>query len=327
MDRILITGITGFLGSLLAKNLMLSDIYRQGNLQIIGLARQLEKAQTLFADYNMKNVKLFSADICDRAVLFSELEKQPVDYLIHCAAVTTSTEMISHPVETADGIVMGTRNMLELAKIKHVKSMVFLSSMEVYGYVSEIGRPRKENELGEIDITSSRSCYSLGKRMAEHYCNIYYKEYEVPVKVARLSQTFGVGVRPDDRRVFMQFARAVVQEEDIVLRTQGLTIGNYCDSMDAVNAIMLLLYHGDNGETYNVVNEANTMSVREMAQLVSEKLAYGRIQVKIEPEISSKTGYAPDTALRMSSEKLRSLGWKPTKNLVQMYREVIYDIS
>lgn len=327
MDRILITGITGFLGSLLAKNLMLSDIYRQGNLQIIGLARQLEKAQTLFADYDMKNVKLFSADICDRAVLFSELEKQPVDYLIHCAAVTTSTEMISHPVETADGIVMGTRNMLELAKIKHVKSMVFLSSMEVYGYVSEIGRPRKENELGEIDITSSRSCYSLGKRMAEHYCNIYYKEYEVPVKVARLSQTFGVGVRPDDRRVFMQFARAVVQEEDIVLRTQGLTIGNYCDSMDAVNAIMLLLYHGDNGETYNVVNEANTMSVREMAQLVSEKLAYGRIQVKIEPEISSKTGYAPDTALRMSSEKLRSLGWKPTKNLVQMYREVIYDIS
>lgn len=327
MDSILITGITGFIGSLVAKKLLKSDSYCQGKLHIIGVARNAEKAEYIFADYNRENIEIVSADICNRELFFSALKEQPVDYLIHCAAITASKEMISHPVETADGIVMGTRNMLEFARIRCVKSMVFLSSMEVYGSVPEIGRTRREEELGDIAISLPRSCYPLGKRMAEHYCSIYHKEYGVPVKIARLSQTFGKGVRTEDKRVFMQFAYAVIQKKDIVLKTQGLTLGNYCDSMDVVNTIFLLLQHGENGEVYNVVNEDNTMSIREMAQMVVDKFANGKIQVKIEEEALSKTGYAPNTSLRMSSAKLCALGWKPTKNLEQMYRDVIYDLQ
>ena len=125
----------------------------------------------------------------------------------------------------------------------------------------------------------------------------------------------------------MQFARSAMQYEDIVLKTQGLSVGNYCDSTDAVNAVMMLLHKGENGEIYNVVNEENTMTIRQMAQLVSDRIAGGRIQVRVEAEDTTKTGYAPDTALRMSAEKLRLLGWRPTKNLEQMYRDVIQELE
>ena len=80
---------------------------------------------------------------------------------------------------------------------KQVESMVYLSSMEVYGDIDcNDGRYVSEKELGNIDIDSSRSCYPLGKRMAEHYCHIFHKEYHVPVKIARLSQAFGLASVP-----------------------------------------------------------------------------------------------------------------------------------
>jgi len=317
----LITGITGFVGSLLAKHLMGLSEYKAGTLRILGLVRDMEKAKRVFAGDNCENLQFIQADLCDAQAVLSIVE--PVDYIVHCAAATTSSYMISNPVETADGIVLGTRNMLELAKSKAVKSMVYVSSMEVYGSVTDIGRLRTEEELGEIALTSPRSCYPLGKRMAEHYCHAFFKEYGVPVKVARLAQTFGTGVRLEDNRVYMQFARAVKEGRDIVLKTQGRSFGNYCSSEDAITALLVLLEKGANGEAYNVVNEANTMRIVEMAELVASRVAQGKVAVRIEVEDASRTGYAPDTELRLSGAKLRTLGWEPTKDLEEMYKDIL----
>ena len=317
----LITGITGFVGSLLAKHLMEQREYKEGTLRILGLVRDEEKAKRVFADGDCQNLQFVMADLCDANTVLGISE--PVDYIVHCAAATASAYMISNPVETADGIVLGTRNMLELAKQKNVKSMVYVSSMEVYGSVTDIGRPRAEEELGEVALNSPRSCYPLGKRMAEHYCHAFFREYGVPVKVARLAQTFGTGVRPEDNRVYMQFARAAVEGRDIVLKTRGRSYGNYCSSEDVIAALLVLLEKGSDGEAYNVVNEANTMRICEMAELVAEKVAQGHISVRIEVEDASKTGYAPDTELRLSGAKLRALGWEPTKTLAEMYRDII----
>lgn len=324
MINYLITGATGLLGSMLIKYIISSDEYINGNVSIIAMARSEAKFNEVYSGYDCGSVKFFKQELCEPIDVASMSEQ--VDYIIHCAAATTSAYMISNPLETADGIVLGTRNMLELARQLNVKSMVYLSSMEVYGRVADIGRPRSENELGEIRLDNARSCYPLGKRMAEHYCYIYNKEYGVPVKAARLAQTFGTGVRPEDNRVYMQFARAAMDGNDIVLKTMGNSIGNYCATEDTVNAIFTILDKGVNGEVYNVVNEANTMSIRSMAELVAERIAEGRIKVRIELEDSAKTGYAPDTGLRLSGEKLRRLGWKPTKNLEQMYRDVLMSI-
>lgn len=321
----LITGVTGFVGSLLTKYLMGQPEYKNGTLRILGLVRDEEKAKKVFAENSCENLQFIKADLCDAQAVLSITG--PVDYIVHCAAATASAYMISNPVETADGIVLGTRNMLELAKFKKVKSMVYVSSMEVYGSVTDIGCPRIEEELGAVALNSPRSCYPLGKRMAEHYCHAYFKEYGVPVKIARLAQTFGTGVRPEDNRVYMQFARAAKEGRDIVLKTQGRSYGNYCSSEDAIAALLVLLEKGSDGEAYNVVNEVNTMRICEMAELVASQVAEGHIAVRIEVEDASKTGYAPDTELRLSGAKLRALGWQPTKTLVEMYEDILQVIA
>lgn len=328
----LITGITGMIGSLLTKALINSKEYKQGKIRIIGLLRDSSRLESALQDVISENFRCVECNFCDArfqyesmAETLAEIISRPLDYIIHCAAPTASSYMKTHPIETADSILYGTRNMLELARRFSPKSMVYLSSMEVYGQVRDTGMPRGEAELGDISLASARSCYPLGKRMAEHYCHIYWQEYGVPVKIARLAQTFGKGGRPGDNRVYMQFAKAIIENRDIVLQTKGNSMGNYCASEDAVAAVFIILEKGENGEVYNVVNEQNTMTIREMAELAVESAAAGNIQVKILGAASGE--YAPDTQLRMSGRKLRELGWKPTKELAQMYQDVVNELQ
>ena len=318
--NVLITGGTGFLGGSIIKFLLAC----KKELSIYLFCRDKHQAELLFD----RDSRIFFVEGSLEGILENEtLKKCKIDYIIHCAAPTQSSYMIANPVETADAIVIGTRNILEFAQKNSVESMVYLSSMEVFGAVADTGVFRKENELGDIDLTMPRSCYSLGKRMAEHYCHLYCQQYGVPVKIARLAQVFGKGVRCEDNRVFMQFARSAINEKNIILKTDGLSMGNYCATEDAVNAIITILENGVNGEVYNVVNEQNTMTIREMAQLVASKIAGDKIKVEIIQEDNSKTGYAPKTGLRMSAEKLRALGWTPQKSLIEMYEDVIEELT
>lgn len=322
-QTLLITGATGMLGSSLARWILTKGL----PCRLVFPVRDAARAEKMYMDLQDSDYRKLLFMEMRMEDIGSERFPMSIDSIIHCACITQSKEMVTHPVETADSIVLGTKNILELAREKKVKSMVYLSSMEVYGKVEDTGKPLKENELGDIDLQIARSCYPMAKRMAEHYCHIYHKEYAVPVKIARLAQTFGEGVRPEDARVYMQFARAAYEGKDIILKTHGTSMGNYCAIDDAIEGIWTILHKGKPGEVYNVVNEANTMSIFDMAHLVAKEIAGGKIQVRIEPEDLVKTGYAPDTGLRLSGEKLRKLGWQPHKGLAEMYREVINELE
>ena len=162
--------------------------------------------------------------------------------------------------------------------------------------------------------------------MAENICYSYYEEYGVPIKIARLAQTFGTGVLPSDRRVFSQFAKAVREGTDIILHTKGHSMGNYCGISDAVLGIITILENGANGEAYNVVNESNTMTIRQMAELVADKIADGKIRVVYDIAEDNQYGYAADTSLRLSSRKLRALGWEPKESLEEMYTQLVGEL-
>ncbi len=103
-------------------------------------------------------------------------------------------------------------------------------------------------------------------------------------------------------------------------------MGNYCESRDALNALFIIQNDGQDGEAYNVANEENTMRIRDMAHLVAEKIALNRIKVVYDISQDTSYGYAADTNIKLSSEKLRKLGWKPRKNLENMYRDEISSI-
>lgn len=315
----LITGATGYIGSMLTEHLLRTE----NDSEIIALCRNSEKKK--------ERMKVFQADLRDSAFLKPFCDKnEKIDYIVHCASVTRSSEMASHPVETIQSIINATQNVLELARKYDIKSMVYLSSMEVYGDIDcSDGHRASEDEAseGRVEILRERSCYPLGKRMAENICYSYFQEYGVPVKIARLAQTFGRGVPSSDNRVFAQFARAVRADRDIVLHTDGRSMGNYCGIDDAVAGILTILMRGQNGEAYNVVNEENTMTILQMARLVADRIAGGRIGVRFEVSPTESTGYAADTRLRLSGEKLGKLGWEPRQKLADMYRELLEDMD
>ena len=318
MAHYLVTGATGYIGSMLVRYI-LADMPAA---RVTVLVRDVQKARAMLPEA----VVVTGADITDAAAM--ACIDVDADYIVHCAAATQSAYMVSHPVETADSIVLGTRNVLELARRAAVRGMVYLSSMEVYGQIdcSEDQRVT-ENELGALDVLALRSCYPMGKRMAEQYCAAFSHAYGVPVCIARLAQTFGTGVSSRDQRIFMQFARAVRDQRDIVLHTAGDSMGNYCAIQDVLSAVLFLLEHGAAGEAYNVVNEQNTMRIRDMAALVADKIAGGRIGVVYDIPEGNVYGYAPTTGLRLSGQKLRSLGWQAETSLEEMYSGVLQTMT
>lgn len=244
MEKYLITGATGYIGSMLAKRILSS--HRRLSV-IVRDPSRLDGEILSSAD-------IIRADIRDREAISHIAGKY--DYIIHCAAPTKSAYMAANPVEVTETIVNGTEHILDLARRCGAGSVVYLSSMEVYGQITcPAGKRVGEDEMGYIDVSNVRSCYPIAKIMAENLCHSYFAEYGVPVKIARLAQTFGRGIRKDDNRAFAQFANAVRTGSDIVLHTAGKSMGNYCDIDEVTEAILFLLQNGIDSEAYNVVNE------------------------------------------------------------------------
>lgn len=321
--RIFITGATGLVGSQLIKTILTANRIRGMQINVVALVRSADKARRVFGELlDRPGMELFFGDVTQPMDVPGD-----VDYIIHAASQTASKEFVTHPVETIDVSFIGTKNILELARAKHSAGVVYVSSMEAYGDPKHGKDRTAESDLGYgfIDNLSVRSCYSEGKRFCECLCACYASEYGVPVKIARLAQTFGAGVGLSEGRVFAQFAKSAMNGTDIVLKTKGQSYGNYCYTADAVCGMLTILLRGNTGEAYNLCCEPATMKIAEMAQMVADELAGGRIKVVFDIQDASKTGYAPDVVLRLSAQKLRDLGWSAyiAPDLPTMYRRMI----
>lgn len=302
---ILITGATGLIGKLCVLSLLKSPY----NINVLALVRDKDKSDRLFGTNSKLN--LIIQDInkpinCD----------SNIDYIIHCASITASKDFIEKPVETILTGLNGTKNVLEFAKEKNAQGVIYLSSLEVYGIPSE--ENVKEDDYGYIDILNTRSSYSESKKIIENLCIAYAKEYNVSVKIARLSQTFGAGVEKEDNRVFAQFAKSVINKENIVLHTTGNTKRNYCYTTDAIRAIYTILTKGEIAQAYNVANKDTYISIANMAKNLENK------NTKVVFEIdNANRGYNPEVKVNLDTSKLEALGWKALVNLDEMYERLI----
>jgi len=308
---VLITGATGLVGSMLVRTLCAAPV----EITVIAHVRNEQKARAMFGDLPI---------VCAVGDVTEPIRYPgPIDYILHTASVTASKTFVTQPVETLMTAIGGTRNLLELAREKQVRSMVYVSSMEAFGITDPGLEWVTEQDLGYIDILSVRSSYSEGKRACECLCAAYASEYGVSVKIARLAQTFGAGVSRADGRVFAQFTRACLEGRDIVLHTEGRSMGNYCYTADAVRGLLTILLKGENANAYTVAGSGTSMPIREVAKLVSDTLTGGETKILFDiPESALTYGYAPDVTMRLSNEKLRSLGWEPEVELAEMFRRL-----
>jgi len=314
---VMVTGATGLIGQTLVNSLLFENYYSDNAPTVIAAVRNTDKAGILFKaqmDEFPGKLRIVPGDITEPFDI-----EGPVDYIIHGASQTSSRGFIETPVETISTAYNGTVNVLELARRKQVKGMVFLSTMEVYGYPQK-GHKVAEDEIGALTPLTVRNCYPVSKQLCENLCCSYAHEYKVPVKIMRLTQTFGPGVVYNDGRVFAEFARCIIEKKDIVLKTAGLTERCYLYTADAATAIFTGLISGDSGQAYNAANEESYCSIAQMARMAAEM---GGTKVKIESADTSALGYAGTLYMDLDTSMLRSLGWKAETGLKDMYLRMI----
>lgn len=307
--NVVITGATGLIGSTLVRCLLALG----RGISITLPVRNKKKALVIYKEDALR-LNIVECDLLDYCKTITET----FDYIIHCASPTSGKYMDEHPVETYELAVESTRALLQYAQKHTIKGMVYLSSIEYYGQNFN-DHLISESFNGYVDVTSARSSYPMGKRAAEYLCTAYALEYGIPVKIARLTQTFGAGVAIDDNRVFAQFARSVIAGKDIVLHTTGESAKPYCYTIDCVSAILTILLKGTHGESYNVANQDTYISIRSMAEYLRDNFN-PKINVTIDE--NDEMGYAPMTKLHLSVEKLMALGWRPNYGLYDMFNRL-----
>lgn len=302
-----ITGATGFLGSAFVLALSEADRKYNLNLKISCFVRDINKAEELFGQCGLNYV---TGDLSTDFEL-----PYKVDYVIHCASPTSSEYFINYPVETFLDNINFTQRLVKKIIKTNCTAFLYLSSLEVYG-TSDSERVLKENSSIAYSMHSVRNSYPLAKIAVEELLYMYYKEYGLPVKIARLTQTFGPGINYNDNRVFAQFARSVVENRNIILKSEGKTERNYCYVSDAVSALFYILFRGQNGEAYNVAGDNTYVSILDFAKLFGKY--NDRINIEFQLEENSKTGYLPLNKVKLDNEKLKLLGWNSQNDILKM---------
>ena len=318
---LLVTGATGLIGGVLVRALAMANALRGLGVRILAGCRNREKAEKLFHLALGYGVEVAVWDVQTTAPFDCG-----IDFIVHAAAETNSRTMVEKPVETILTAVDGTRNALELARRKNA-AVVYLSSMEVYGSPAN-EEVLDEHSFGRVDPLELRASYPESKRLCEALCVAAANEWNLDVKIARLVQTVGAGVQPSDTRVLAEFARSVVADCDIVLRTDGSSTRCYCYAADAVTGILAVLIKGVPGEAYNIGNDATYASIRDVAELIV-KLApgAGTHVVRDVPSVARTNYYAPSAKLRVSSAKARALGWTPRVDLPEMLVRLVRSVK
>ncbi len=208
---------------------------------------------------------------------------KPIDYIIHAAGIASPAYYTKYPIETMDVGTIGTRNMLELARKKEVKSFIFMSSSEVYGDPDPKHVPTPETYFGNVSITGPRACYDESKRFGETMCVTYWKVFGVPVKMIRPFNVYGPGIRPDDFRVLPNFIEHALRKEPLPVHGAGTNTRSFCYINDAIEATFRVLFSEANGEPFNVGNPEPEISVKDLASYVAKALPHKVDIVRIDP--------------------------------------------
>ncbi len=310
---LLITGSTGLIGSQLVRVVLTASENRDLGIRLVLPVRNIDKAQALFGGFD-GIIDYFDWEMGD--AFPSDLS---FDYAVHLACTTSSRDFLEKPVEVISSIYLSASNLLKAVGARKAKA-VLVSTMEVYGEAEGI---LGETDLGKMDPMVPRNSYPEAKKLTECLAASFAAEYGVAVSVARFAQTFGEGVSPADGRVFAEFGRCARDRKDIGLLTDGSSSGIYVAVSDAVSAILRILVGGKAGEAYNVANEDTFCTILEMANMVAAEFAEGQIAVTHVDDDGRLATFRKSKSLRLSSAKLRELGWSPRVSLKGMFERML----
>ena len=226
---------------------------------------------------------------------------------------------------------IGNYHLLELATTKKVKSYLLFSSCDVYG-TPKVDGLINETAFGHMDTLDIHNCYSESKRMAETMCRAFWVQHQVPVRIARIAHTYAPTMDiQNDPRVFASFVKNIVAGEDIVLKSDGSGKRTFCYITDAVAGYFKILFDGAEGEAYNFCNTSQFVSIRELAECLTEIYPEKNLHV-ICKQRSESENYTENKALvgheRIpDNHKLQALGWEARVDIREGFGRVVQYIE
>jgi UDP-glucuronate decarboxylase len=301
--RVLVTGGAGFIGSHLCDRLLKrgDEVLCVDNFYT-GTRRNVQPllASPLF--------ELMRHDVC--FPLYIE-----VDEIFNLACPASPVHYQFDPVQTTKVSVHGSINMLGLAK--RVKARILqASTSEVYG--DPTVHPQKEDYWGNVNPIGLRSCYDEGKRCAETLFFDYRRQHRLPIKVARIFNTYGPGMHPGDGRVVSNFVIQALRNEDITVYGEGDQTRSFCYVDDLVDGLMRLMETPD--EVTGPMNLGNPVefTIRQLAEMVIDLTgSSSRIVYRPLPEDDPRQR-CPD--INLAKELL---GWVPRVQLREGLTETV----
>jgi len=320
---VLVTGANGFIPSYIVYTLLgLNErMDSENQISILALVRNKEKAEKKFASLLRDEKLKFKLIVADVSTPICVPEK--IDVIIHAASQASPKYYGIDPVGTLKANTLGTANMLDLAREAGVEKFLFVSSGEVYGVPDGNISSIDETDTGNVDITNVRSCYAESKRMGETMCVCWAHQFRFHVNMLRLAHTYGPGVDLEDGRVFADFARNVINGEDIVLHSDGTAKRSFLYISDMIRALFTVLLSGGNKQAYNVAAD-NETEIGRLAEMLCGLYPEKHLTVKYNlGEVPA--GYIRSSSgnLPLSNEKLKKLGWKPHVDIREGFRRMI----
>ncbi|TGK03112.1 SDR family oxidoreductase [Leptospira langatensis] len=301
-NRVLVTGGAGFIGSHLCERLI-----QEGNEVICvdnfhtGRKKNIEKL------LSNPRFELIRHDI-------TEAIRLEVDQVYNFACPASPIHYQSNAIKTIKTNVLGTMNMLGLAK--RVKARILqASTSEVYG--NPLEHPQKETYWGNVNPIGIRSCYDEGKRVAETLCFDYHRNHKVDIRVVRIFNTYGPRMLPDDGRVVSNFVVQALAGKDITVYGDGSQTRSFCYVDDLVDGIIKMMNTQDFNGPVNLGNDGE-FTVKELAELVlKETGSSSKIVYKTLPQ-DDPSRRKPDLTLAR-----QKLGYEPKVPLLEGIRKTV----
>ena len=255
IERILVTGGAGFLGSHLCERLVAEghDVICLDNFftsQKSNVAHLLGKS----------NFELIRHDITQPILL-------EVDQIYHLACPAAPGHYQFNPIKTIKTSVLGSINMLGVAKRCGAKIML-ASTSEIYGDPNI--HPQPESYFGNVNTIGIRSCYDEGKRVAETLFMDYHRMNKVNIRIVRIFNTYGPRMHPYDGRVVSNFIRQAITGNDITIFGEGTQTRSFCYRDDLVEGFVRMMAAPDTFIGPVNIGNPGEFTIRELAELVIE---------------------------------------------------------
>jgi len=253
---VLVTGGAGFLGSHLCKELIArgDHVICVDNLQ----TGSLSNIQELLP---LPNFEFYQFDIIEKRQMVG------IDEIYHLACPASPPAYQADPIHTMKTNVIGSINMLEVARENNAK-ILLTSTSEVYGDPEQ--HPQTEEYKGNVNTIGPRACYDEGKRAAETLFFDYMRTYGVEIKVARIFNTYGPGMDPLDGRVVSNFINQALRGEALTLYGNGHQTRSFCYVSDTINGLIKLMDKDGVIGPLNIGNRTEYM----MTEIAAKVLLY-----------------------------------------------------